>query len=191
VKKKLYFISGESLSPEIFYDYIDLDPVVPIRIIASKISKKHLAFLDTGSDGIAIPKELWAKFKLSNDYPVRIQSVTGLSWSYIDTQKKKIWNVRPGVRKIKAIVDALWASAKKAKTISKSYIHDLLRKFGRYPDENKRKNQRNFDEFNSELIALVEGTTNIVLINPSIIKRQCRSEWAQRVINRTTHFRMN
>ena len=82
------------MSPEIFYDYIDLDPVVPIRIIASKISKKHLAFLDTGSDGIAIPKELWAKFKLSNDYPVRIQSVTGLSWSYIDTIEVEIFGDR-------------------------------------------------------------------------------------------------
>ncbi len=49
--------------------------------------------------------------------------------------KKKIWNVRPGVRKIKAIVDTLWASAKKVKTISKSYVHDLLKKFGRYPED--------------------------------------------------------
>ena len=94
MKKKLYFISGEPLSPEIFYDYIDSDPVVPIRIIASKISKKHLAFLDTGSDGIAIPKELWENFKLSNDYPVRIQSVTGLSWSYIDTIEVEIFGDR-------------------------------------------------------------------------------------------------
>ena len=82
------------MSPEIFYDYIDSDPVVPIRIIASKISKKHLAFLDTGSDGIAIPKELWEKFKLSNDYPVRIQSVTGLSWSYIDAIEIEIFGDR-------------------------------------------------------------------------------------------------
>jgi hypothetical protein len=61
VKKKLCFISGEPLSPEIFYDYIDSDPVVPIRIIVSTISKNHLAFLDTGSDGIAIPKDLWGE----------------------------------------------------------------------------------------------------------------------------------
>lgn len=82
------------MSPEIFYNYIDSDPVVPIRIIASKISKKHLAFLDTGSDGIAIPKELWEKFKRSKDYPVRIQSVTGLSWSYIDTIEIEIFGDR-------------------------------------------------------------------------------------------------
>ena len=73
------------MSHEILYDYIDSDPVVPIRITASGISRKHLAFLDTGSDGIAIPKELWEKFRLSHDFPVRIQSVTGLSWSHMDT----------------------------------------------------------------------------------------------------------
>jgi hypothetical protein len=41
------------LNPETFYDYIDSDPVVPVKISASKISKKYLAFLDTGSYGIA------------------------------------------------------------------------------------------------------------------------------------------
>ncbi|VVB86478.1 Uncharacterised protein [uncultured archaeon] len=73
------------MNPEIYYDYVDSDPVVPVRIIASSISNKYLAFLDTGSDGIAIPRELWEKLELSQNYPVRIQSVTGLSWSYIDT----------------------------------------------------------------------------------------------------------
>ena len=79
------------MNPDTFYDYIDSDPVVPVKITASKISKKYLAFLDTGSDGIAIPKELWDKFRLSHDYPFRIQSVTGLSWSYIDTIKIEIF----------------------------------------------------------------------------------------------------
>ena len=79
------------MNPETFYDYIDSDPVVPVKISASKISKKYLAFLDTGSDGIAIPKELWDKFRLSYDYPIRIQSVTGLSWSYIDNIKIEIF----------------------------------------------------------------------------------------------------
>jgi predicted aspartyl protease len=89
--KKLCTVSGESLSQEIFYDYIETDPVVPIKITASHISKKYLAFLDTGSDGIAIPRELWDKLELSHDYPVRIQSVTGLSWSYIDNIKIEIF----------------------------------------------------------------------------------------------------
>ena len=114
-----------------------------------------------------------------------------LSPPKLKAQKKKIWDVRPGVRKIKAILDTLWASAKKAKTISKSYVHELLKKFRKYPEEIKKKNPREFarpqqpgkcfsidtatcfigdktqvyfqpvfDEFNSELVALVEGTEN-------------------------------
>lgn len=79
------------MSPEIHYNYIDSDPVVPIKIIASKISNKYLAVLDTGSDGVAIPRELWDKLRLSQDYPVRIQSVTGLSWSFIDPVKIEIF----------------------------------------------------------------------------------------------------
>jgi hypothetical protein len=39
-----------------------------------------------------------------------------LSPPKLKAQKKKIWDVRPGVRKIKVIVNTLWASAKKAKT---------------------------------------------------------------------------
>jgi predicted aspartyl protease len=82
------------LSPEICYDYVDSDPVVPIKIVASNFSKKYLSFLDTGSDGIAIPRELWEKLRLSQQYPVRIQSVTGLSWSFIDTVKIEIFGGR-------------------------------------------------------------------------------------------------
>ena len=50
--------------------------------------------MDTGSDGIAIPIELWDKFSLSQDYPIRIQSVTGLAWSYVDTVKIEIFGDR-------------------------------------------------------------------------------------------------
>ncbi len=67
---------------------------MPIRITISPISNKYLAFLDTGSDGIAIPRELWGVLELSKDYPIRIQSVTGLSWSYIDTIKIEIFDDR-------------------------------------------------------------------------------------------------
>lgn len=75
---KLFTVSGENLNRE-SYDYVDSDPVVPIRIKSSDASGTYLAFLDTGSDGIAIPRELWDKLGLSYDYPIRIQSVTGLS----------------------------------------------------------------------------------------------------------------
>jgi predicted aspartyl protease len=82
------------LDQEFCYDYIGSDPVVPIKIIASNVSNKYLAFLDTGSDGVAIPGELWEKLRLSRDYPVRIQSVTGLAWSYIDTISIEIFGER-------------------------------------------------------------------------------------------------
>ncbi len=82
------------MSPEIYYDYVGSDPVVPIRIITSNISGKYLAFLDTGSDSIAIPRELWAKFELSKDYPIRIQSVAGLAWSYLDAITIEIFGDR-------------------------------------------------------------------------------------------------
>ncbi len=82
------------MSPEIYYDYVGSDPVVPIRIITSNVSGKYLAFLDTGSDSIAIPRELWAKFELSKDYPIRIQSVAGLAWSYLDAITIEIFGDR-------------------------------------------------------------------------------------------------
>ena len=128
-----------------------------------------------------------------------------LSPPKLKAQKKKIWDVRPGVRKIKAILDELWASAKKAKTISKSYVHDLLKKFEKYPEEAKKENLKEFarplqpgkcfsidtatcyigdktkvyfqpvfDEFNSELIALVEGTENDRNLTLKTIEDLCR-----------------
>lgn len=82
------------MNPEIYYDYVGSDPVVPIKIITSNISGNYLAFLDTGSDSIAIPRELWAKFELSKDYPIRIQSVAGLAWSYLDAITIEIFGDR-------------------------------------------------------------------------------------------------
>jgi len=54
-------------------------------------------------------------------------------------QKKKIWDARAGVKRIKTFVENLWASAKKTKTIGKSCVHVILKKFGRYPEEKKEK----------------------------------------------------
>jgi len=39
-----------------------------------------------------------------------------LSPPKLKAQKKKIWDARPGVRKIKAILDELWASAGRPST---------------------------------------------------------------------------
>lgn len=128
-----------------------------------------------------------------------------LSPPKLKAQKKKIWDVRPGVRKIKAIVDTLWASAKKAKTIGKSYVYELLKKFERYPEDVKRKKPKEFarpaepgkcfsidtatcfigdktkvyfqpvfDEFNSELVALVEGTENDHNLTLKALEELCR-----------------
>jgi len=128
-----------------------------------------------------------------------------LSPPKLKAQKKKIWDARPGVRKIKAILDELWASAGKAKTISKSYVHDLLKKFEKYPEEVKKEQptefarplhpgkcfsidtatcyigdktqvyfQPVFDEFNSELIALVGGTENDRNLTLETIEDLCR-----------------
>ena len=128
-----------------------------------------------------------------------------LSPPKLKAQKKKIWSVRAGIRKIKAIVERLWASAKKAKTIGKSYVHQILRKFGRYPEEDERKKpgkfqrplepgkcfcidtgncfigdktqvhfQPVFDEFNSELVILVEGTSRDHTLTLKALKELCR-----------------
>ena len=128
-----------------------------------------------------------------------------LSPPKLKAQKKKIWDARPGVRKIKAILDELWASAGKAKTISKSYVHDLLKKFEKYSEEVKKEQptefarplhpgkcfsidtatcyigdktqvyfQPVFDEFNSELIALVGGTENDRNLTLETIEDLCR-----------------
>lgn len=128
-----------------------------------------------------------------------------LSPPKLKAQRKKIWDVRPGVRKIKAILDELWTSAKKAKTISKSYVHDLLKKFEKYPEEVKKEQLKEFarpsqpgkcfsmdtatcyigdktqvyfqpvfDEFNSELIALVGGTENDRNLTLKTIEDLCR-----------------
>jgi len=82
------------LSPEIIFDYVGADPVVPIKITTANTSNKYLAFLDTGSDSIAIPRELWMELELSQDYPIRIQSVTGMAWSYVDTINIEIFGDR-------------------------------------------------------------------------------------------------
>lgn len=82
------------MSPEIIFDYVGADPLVPIKIITANASNKYLAFLDTGSDSIAIPRELWSKLGLSQDYPIRIQSVTGMAWSYVDTINIEIFGDR-------------------------------------------------------------------------------------------------
>ncbi len=82
------------MSPELIFDYVGADHAVPIKITTVNASNKYLAFLDTGSDSIAIPRELWKELELSRDYPVRIQSVTGMAWSYVDAINVEIFGDR-------------------------------------------------------------------------------------------------
>ena len=45
------------------FDYIDNDPLVSVTLInpAFKKKVKAFAYLDTGSDTVVIPRELWLK----------------------------------------------------------------------------------------------------------------------------------
>ena len=93
-----------------------------------------------------------------------------LSPPKLKAQKKKIWDVRPGVRKVKAILDELWASAKKTKTISKSYVYDLLKKFEKYPEEAKKEQPKEF----ARPLHLVGGTENDHNLTLKTIEDLCR-----------------
>jgi predicted aspartyl protease len=48
------------------FDYIDNDPLMPVTLInpASNKKAKAIAYLDTGSDTVVIPRELWLKLGL-------------------------------------------------------------------------------------------------------------------------------
>ncbi len=43
------------------FDYIDNDPLVPVTLINPEFNKKIKAYvyLDTGSDTVVVPRELW------------------------------------------------------------------------------------------------------------------------------------
>ena len=94
-----------------------------------------------------------------------------LSTSKLNAQKKKIWDVRIGVRKIKAIVDELWASAKKTKAIGNSYVHVILKKFGKYPEEEeeKRGNPNSLSQ-STEMPANIELKSKVMPIIPGVRK---------------------
>jgi len=52
------------------FEYIDNDPLVPVTLInpASNKRVKAIAYLDTGSDTVVIPRELWLKLGLEMLY---------------------------------------------------------------------------------------------------------------------------
>jgi len=62
------------------FDYIDMDPFVPVTLInpASNKKVKALAYLDTGSDTVVIPGELWLKLGLEMLYRSNVCAVGGI-----------------------------------------------------------------------------------------------------------------
>ncbi len=62
------------------FDYIDNDPLVRITLI-NPISNKRAnayAYLDTGSDALVVPKDIWLKLGLEMLYRSNISAVGGI-----------------------------------------------------------------------------------------------------------------
>ncbi len=64
--------------PENVFPYIDNDPLVVIKLAnpSTKREKEVLAYVDTGSDSIAVPKDVWDELNI-NSYRVATISVVG------------------------------------------------------------------------------------------------------------------
>lgn len=65
---------------ETFIDYIDNDPLVLITLINPVSNKKAraYAYLDTGSDTVVIPKDLWLKLELEMQNRANVSAVGGV-----------------------------------------------------------------------------------------------------------------
>lgn len=66
------------------FDYIDSDPLVPVTLInpASNKKVKAYAYLDTGSDTVVVPRELWLKLGLEMLYRSSVCAVGGIVTSW-------------------------------------------------------------------------------------------------------------
>jgi predicted aspartyl protease len=62
------------------FGYIDNDPLVTVTLInpVSKKKARALAYLDTGSDTVVIPRELWLKLGLEMLYRSNVCAVGGI-----------------------------------------------------------------------------------------------------------------
>ena len=82
------------------FDYIDNDPLVSVTLInpISKKKAKAFAYLDTGSDTVVIPRELWLKLGLEMLYRSNVCAVGGIvtAWytrinlEFLDDEHKDI-----------------------------------------------------------------------------------------------------
>jgi len=62
------------------FDYIDNDPLIRITLINPISNKgvKAYAYLDTGSDALVIPKDIWLKLGLEMLYRSNVSAVGGV-----------------------------------------------------------------------------------------------------------------
>lgn len=81
---------------ETFFDYIDNDPLVLITLINSVSNKKAkaYAYLDTGSDTVVIPKDLWLKLELEMQNRANVSAVGGVvttwyTWVHLEFLEDK------------------------------------------------------------------------------------------------------
>lgn len=70
--------SGREGLPDNTFSYIDNDPLVAIKLInpLTGNEKEVLAYVDTGSDSIAIPKDVWDELNITS-FRVTAISVVG------------------------------------------------------------------------------------------------------------------
>jgi hypothetical protein len=68
------------MSEKAAFGYIDNDPLVPVTLInpASNKKVKAYAYLDTGSDTVVVPRELWMKLGLEMLYRSSVCAVGGV-----------------------------------------------------------------------------------------------------------------
>ena len=61
-------------------DYYDNDPLVKVTLINPILNKREIscAYLDTGSDAIVIPRDLWLKLGLKMLYRSNVSAVGGV-----------------------------------------------------------------------------------------------------------------
>lgn len=65
---------------KVTFDYIDNDPLVQVTLINAVSNKKvkAYAYLDTGSDTVVIPRDLWLKLGLEMIYRSSVCAIGGI-----------------------------------------------------------------------------------------------------------------
>jgi len=92
VKILSFFALGiETMCKKVTLDYYNNDPLVVVTLINPILNttEKALAYLDTGSDAVVIPKYLWSKLGLRDEYRTVISAVnsTCVGWcTFIDLE---------------------------------------------------------------------------------------------------------